>query len=241
MPAKYSHVKRRPKSDSTKKAQHSTSNGINSQKDAHGRHGRRGHEHDHRRHEHAQHQNQRAVGAPNPLADKGISHTMTAVSQLERTISRILLLRYEQDIARLFSTRIYAISLVHIPTFVMRCVALGGPGWAAHNADSDEVKEFFRAVLCMDMRQAGERVATKSILWSYTALRHFVSLQIYFARCRLNFIRHNARLRPCQIMSRYVRNEAYTPSASYRTMMDLKLISTHLRQCPRLCSVNHLI
>jgi hypothetical protein len=32
---------------------------------------------------------------------------MSAVSQLERAIARILLIRYEQDIARLFSTRLY--------------------------------------------------------------------------------------------------------------------------------------
>jgi hypothetical protein len=99
---------------------------------------------------------------------------MTAVSQLERAIARILLIRYEQDIARLFSTRLYSIALVHLPTFVMRCVSLGGPSWVAFNADGDEIKDFFRAAISMDMRQAGERVATKSVLWSYTALRHFV-------------------------------------------------------------------
>ncbi|KAJ6567496.1 hypothetical protein B0H10DRAFT_2111402 [Mycena sp. CBHHK59/15] len=111
--------------------------------------------------------------SPNPHADHGISQAMTAVSQLERAIARILLLRYEQDIARLFSTRLYSIALVHLPTFVMRCVSLAGPGWVAHNADADEIKDFFRAAIGMDMRQAGERVATKSVLWSYTALRHF--------------------------------------------------------------------
>ncbi|KAJ7471036.1 hypothetical protein FB451DRAFT_325207 [Mycena latifolia] len=111
--------------------------------------------------------------SPNPHVDRGISQAMTAVSQLERAIARILLLRYEQDIARLFSTRLYSIALVHLPTFVMRCVALAGPGWVAHNADADEIKDFFRAAISMDMRQAGERVATKSVLWSYTAIRHF--------------------------------------------------------------------
>ena len=45
----------------------------------------------------------------------------------------------------------------------------------AANADGEEIKEFFRSVIAMDLREAGERVATKSVLWSYTALRQFVS------------------------------------------------------------------
>ncbi|KAF8149024.1 hypothetical protein B0H34DRAFT_734533 [Crassisporium funariophilum] len=102
-----------------------------------------------------------------------IKETHHSLSLLERAIARILLIRYEQDIARLFSTRLYSIALVHLPTLVMRCVTLGGPGWLAFNHDSDEIKDFFRAAISMDMRQAGERVATKSVLWSYTALRHF--------------------------------------------------------------------
>lgn len=99
---------------------------------------------------------------------------MSAVSQLERAIARILLIRYEQDMARLFSTHLYCVALCHLPTFVMRCITLGGPGWAAANAEAEEIKDFFRAAIAMDLRQAGERVATKSVLWSYTALRHFV-------------------------------------------------------------------
>lgn len=101
---------------------------------------------------------------------------MSAVSQLERAIARILLIRYEHDIARLFSTRLYSVALVHLPTFVMRCISLGGPSWLVYNHDSEEIKDFFRAAMSMDMRQAGERVATKSVLWSYTALRHFVRM-----------------------------------------------------------------
>ncbi|KAJ7650913.1 hypothetical protein FB45DRAFT_730401 [Roridomyces roridus] len=115
----------------------------------------------------------KAAHKPDPHVDRSISQAMTAVSQLERAIARILLIRYEQDIARLFSTRLYTVALTHLPTFVMRCVALAGPGWVAHNSDADEIKDFFRSAISMDMRQAGERVATKSVLWSYTALRHF--------------------------------------------------------------------
>lgn len=149
MPAKYSHVKKRATPNPLKKASPNGHNG----KEVH-----------------------RSRNS-NPHVDRSISQAMTAVSQLERAIARILLLRYEQDIARMFSTRLYSIALVHLPTFVMRCITLGGPGWPAYNADCDEIKDFFRAVISMDMRQAGERVATKSVLWSYTALRHFVRLR----------------------------------------------------------------
>ncbi|KAF8813555.1 hypothetical protein BYT27DRAFT_7181119 [Phlegmacium glaucopus] len=148
MPAKYSHVKKRSASGLLKKEKNSP-NGHHIVKDTH-----------HTR-------------SLNPHIDKSITQAMSAVSQLERAIARILLIRYDQDIARLFSTRLYTIALVHLPTLVMRCVSLGGPGWLAFNHDSDEIKDFFRAAISMDMRQAGERVATKSVLWSYTALRHF--------------------------------------------------------------------
>jgi hypothetical protein len=112
---------------------------------------------------------------PSPHRDRNISQAMTAVAQLERAISRILLIRYEQDMARLFSTHLYSVALCHLPSLVMRCITLAGPGWVAVNADGDEIKEFFRSVIAMDLREGGERVATKSVLWSYTALRQFVS------------------------------------------------------------------
>ena len=110
--------------------------------------------------------------APSPQRNPSLP--LSPTTKLERAIARMLLLRYEHDIARLFSTRLFSISLIHLPTFIMRCIALGGPGWIAHNADTEDVKDFLRAAIGMDMRQAGERVATKSVLWSYTALRHFV-------------------------------------------------------------------
>ena len=117
---------------------------------------------------------------PSPHTDRNITQAMTAVAQLERAISRILLIRYEQDMARLFSTHLYCVALCHLPSLVMRCTALGGPGWVAVNADGEEIKEFFRSVIAMDLREAGERVATKSVLWSYTALRQFVSFDFRF-------------------------------------------------------------
>lgn len=117
---------------------------------------------------------------PSPHTDRNISQAMTAVAQLERAISRILLIRYEQDMARLFSTHLYSVALCHLPSLVMRCTTLGGPGWVAANADGEEIREFFRSVIAMDLREAGERVATKSVLWSYTALRQFVSVDLRF-------------------------------------------------------------
>jgi len=157
MPAKYSHVKKRSASGLLKKEKNST-NGHHIIKD------RR-----HRRN-------------PNPHIDRSISEAMSAVTQLERAIARILLIRFEQDIARLYSTRLFNVTIRQLPTFVMRCVTLAGPGWLAFNYDSEGIKDFFRAAISMDMRQAGERVATKSVLWSYTALRQFVGpiyTQIY--------------------------------------------------------------
>lgn len=152
MPAKYSHVKKRSASGVLKKEKNGT-NGHHLIKEAY-----------HPR------------AAPNPHIDRTITQAMSAVSQLERAIAKILLIRFDHDIARLYSARLYRVALVHLPTFVMRCVTIGGPGWLAFNHDSDEVKDFLRAAISMDMRQAGERVATKSVLWSYTALRHFVRL-----------------------------------------------------------------
>ncbi|KAF9510220.1 hypothetical protein BS47DRAFT_1373353 [Hydnum rufescens UP504] len=86
---------------------------------------------------------------------------------LEHSISRILLLRYQQDIARLFSTHIHHLALVELPRFVMSALNIAPPGWLAVNAASDDVKDFFRSALALDMRQAGERVATKK------PIRHF--------------------------------------------------------------------
>ncbi|EKM57876.1 uncharacterized protein PHACADRAFT_158921 [Phanerochaete carnosa HHB-10118-sp] len=131
---------------------------------------------------------------PDVYAGRQISKPATPLAELERTIAQILLLRFEQDIARLFSTHLYSVALLHLPTFVMRCINIGGPGWVAFNAGSDEVKDFLRAVIAMDLRQAGERVATKSVLWSYTALRHFATSNDV-PICRKRGL-HSARLLP---------------------------------------------
>lgn len=154
MPAKYSHVKKRSASGLLKKSPNNMPGQILTVKDSP--------HHRHQRH-------------PDPHLDRNITQAMSAVSNLERAISRILQIRYDMDIARLYSTRLYSLALIQLPTLVMRCIAVGGPGWAAWNADGEEVKDFFRQVIGMDLRQSGERVATKSVLWSYTMLRQFVS------------------------------------------------------------------
>lgn len=153
MPAKYSHAKKRLNAQPARKSAGKSS----AQAPLHG------HGHAHRN--------------PNPHLDRSISQTMSAVSELERSISAILLIRYEQDIARLYSTRLHNVALIYLPKMMLDCIDLSSPGWIAANADCDEIKDFFRGAIAMDMRQAGERVATKSVLWSYTALRHFVSIQ----------------------------------------------------------------
>ncbi|KAL0948651.1 hypothetical protein HGRIS_010455 [Hohenbuehelia grisea] len=172
MPAKYSHVKKRSASGLLKKAGQSPSTSPSPKKS----------------------RSPAAIPVPSPHADRGISQAMTAVSQLERAIAKILLLRFEQDIARLYSTRLYSIALIHLPTLIMRCVALSGPSWPAFNADCEELKDLFRTAISMDMRQAGERVATKSVLWSYTALRHF-AMSNGVSICRKKGL-HSLRLLP---------------------------------------------
>lgn len=155
MPAKYSHVKKRSASGLLKKSPNNAPGQVMTVvKDtpSHHRHHR----------------------PADPLLDRTLTQAMSAVSALELTISRILQLRYDADIARLYSTRLYSLALIQLPTLVMRCIVVGGPGWAAWNCEGEEVKEFFRSVVGMDLRQSGERVATKSVLWSYTMLRQFV-------------------------------------------------------------------
>ncbi|EJD49830.1 hypothetical protein AURDEDRAFT_112568 [Auricularia subglabra TFB-10046 SS5] len=98
---------------------------------------------------------------------------LCTVPKLERTIAGILLRRFELDIARLFSTHIHRLCERELPRLLQHLILLGSAGWAARNAGSDDIRDFFRSVIAMDLRQAGERVATKSVLWSYTALRHF--------------------------------------------------------------------
>jgi len=93
---------------------------------------------------------------------------------LEQCIARILHLRYRQDIARLYSQRLHNICQRVLPGIVLDCSLVSSPGWVAYNAADPEIRQFFRSAIAMDLRQSGERVATKSVLWSYTSIRQFV-------------------------------------------------------------------
>jgi len=233
MPAKYHHVKKRSASGlaQVKKEKNGTNGHANLQvvkppplppspSSASHTHTHSHPHHNHHNHlNHSHHHNHGQTYKPSPLTDLSLSpptnltQHQQATALLERTISRILLLRYEQDIARLYSTRLYALSLIQIPTLVLRIAGVGGAAWAAWNccrsagtgtADEydvheeedngkESIKDFFRALVGMDMREAGERVATKSVLWSYTALREFVSslfrgfFPLLFFSCFLGF------------------------------------------------------
>lgn len=123
-----------------------------------------------------------------------IPAALYSVPKLERTIAGILLRRFELDIARLFSTHIHRLCERELPRLLQHFILLGSPGWAARNARSDDIRDFFRSTLAMDLRQAGERVATKSVLWSYTALRHFAVAR-GVAICDKRGL-HSARLLP---------------------------------------------
>jgi len=104
---------------------------------------------------------------------QGLQQTMSHIAVLERAIARILLLRFQQDIARLYSARLYNVSQIYIPALIRKVLSVAGPGWFLLNGDGEDIRDLFRGAIAMDLRQAGERTATKSILWSYTALRHF--------------------------------------------------------------------
>jgi hypothetical protein len=60
---------------------------------------------------------------------------------LEGTISRILLHRFEYDIARLFSTHIHRLAESQLPRLIMSVLQIAPPGWIALNANSEEVKD----------------------------------------------------------------------------------------------------
>ncbi|KAF6759769.1 hypothetical protein DFP72DRAFT_805962 [Ephemerocybe angulata] len=174
MPPKYSHVKKRVAAGLLKPGASTSSNLIKETYDPNNPHGQ---QQQYQQHIQLNTNHFPILGIqPNsilPNIDKNLSQAMAAVAHLERAIARLLLLRFEQDIARLYSTRLYVIAITHIPVLVAKLAQQGGPGWVAMNAESEEVKDFFRAIIGMDMREAGERVATKSVLWSYTVLRRF--------------------------------------------------------------------
>ena len=118
-----------------------------------------------------------ADASPPPVPTPG-SHTLhngpSITAPVERCISPILKRRFHDDIARLYSTHLVRVCQNSLPALMLDIVLLTGPGWMAANASSEVVKAFLRGPIAMDLRQAEERVATKSLLWSYTAIRYFV-------------------------------------------------------------------
>jgi hypothetical protein len=213
MPPKYSHVKKRSAAGLLKPGASTPTNLIRETYDPNNPHG---HQQLYQQHIQLNNNHFPILGIqPNsilPKIDKELSQAMAAVAHLERAIARTLLLRYEYDIARLYSTRVHVISITQIPILVARLTELCGPGWVAHNSENEEIKDFFRAIIGMDMREAGERVATKSVLWSYTALRRFVRFVLSFYLFHLCTAHEVTRRSPTT--SPYVLTAAYNPSAS---------------------------
>lgn len=78
---------------------------------------------------------------------KGLKKKPTAVSKyeeelaFERTISRILLHRFEYDVARLFSTHVHRVAESHLPRLIMSALQIAPPGWVALNANTEDVKD----------------------------------------------------------------------------------------------------
>lgn len=75
----------------------------------------------------------------------------------ESTISRILLRRFEHDIARLFSTHVHRIAESQLPRLIMSALQIAPPGWLALNASSEQLKDcesttcthiFLRMLMC---------------------------------------------------------------------------------------------
>lgn len=119
-----------------------------------------------------------------------------STAPLERCIARILLLRFKSDVARLYSSHLTRICQNTIPALMLDVIVLTGPGWIAANAGKEELKAYLRGPISMDLRQAGERVATKSVLWSYTAIRHFVSRRTWLSLSRQSSGNKQAELIP---------------------------------------------
>ncbi|KAI0696452.1 hypothetical protein BC835DRAFT_1414283 [Cytidiella melzeri] len=198
MPAKYSHVKKRPLKKSL------NGNGTHT------------------------HTSQKENKKPNPLADRSLLKPLSPAAQLERAIAKMLLIRFEQDIARLFSTHIHSVALQQLPTFMARCLTVAGPGWVAINADSEEIKDFFRGAIGMDLRQAGDRVATKSVLWSYTALRHFATSNNVHI-CRTRGLHSHGLLPHYQALEAHLQTLQAAPPATFSKPPHLGPLTAGLR------------
>lgn len=146
-------------------------------------------------------------------------HKQPNYAPIERCIAQILLRRFEWDIARLYSTHLMRICQATIPALMMDIIVLTGPGWIAANAHSEMIKSYLRGPISMDLRQAGERVATKSVLWSYTAIRDFVSTLCQLSDTSLTY--HQALARDVEICP-------HRGVHSHRLMQYLPQLESHL-------------
>lgn len=61
--------------------------------------------------------------------------------EMERTISRIIYLRFQQDVARLFSTHLNYVAHLHLPKLFSSIMLVSGPGWLAVNHNCETVKD----------------------------------------------------------------------------------------------------
>jgi hypothetical protein len=65
-----------------------------------------------------------------------VAQMINSIAHLPQCIARTLLLRYQQDVTRLYSTRLHNVALGYLQKLVQQCTALTGPGWIANNVDS---------------------------------------------------------------------------------------------------------
>ncbi|KZO90688.1 hypothetical protein CALVIDRAFT_547478 [Calocera viscosa TUFC12733] len=141
----------------------------------------------------------------------------TSTPELEALIAHMLLLRYEQDIARLFSVHVDNVARKYLPKIMERMtLTAGSPGWCALHAGDEAVKDFFRGVVAMDLRQAGERVAPRSLEWSYTSLRHFaLSNDIHICQSGEHGLQSYRLLPHLSALQAYVKSLNYQPAPAF--------------------------
>lgn len=78
------------------------------------------------------------------LEDKQPAHgppLRPSTQEMERTISRIIYLRFQQDVARLFSTHLSYVAYLHLPKLFSSIMPVSGPGWLAVNHGSETIKD----------------------------------------------------------------------------------------------------
>ncbi|KIO26733.1 hypothetical protein M407DRAFT_198111 [Tulasnella calospora MUT 4182] len=118
---------------------------------------------------------------------------------------------------------------------MMEVVSLTGPGWVAANAAKEDLKSYFRGPLSMELRQAGERVATKSVLWSYTAIRHF-ALSHDVTICSQNGLQSQRLLPYLPQLQTYLASLESQPKPRFQSLAGLGPLYTKLESLEKHCS-----